>query len=83
MSSKRKKGFSERFFDFMADPEGLKSNEIEAELKESGIDPIKLKNRMEKIVKKKTRKKGAIRCRNCGSVIFRDSKFCSGCREKI
>jgi hypothetical protein len=45
-----KKHFSEAFFNFVSDPDGLSAEELRAELINLSIDPDKLENRIKAIV---------------------------------
>lgn len=49
---RERKNFIECFSDFLGDPEGLTQEELDAELKEQGIDVTALENRVLEIIKK-------------------------------
>lgn len=49
---KKKKGFLECFSDFLSDPEGLSSEDLDAELREQGIDVERLEQKAIEIVRK-------------------------------
>ena len=50
--NKKKKRFWECFSDFLSDPEGLSSRDLDAELREQGIDVERLEQKAMEIVRK-------------------------------